>query len=175
MRKIKIISGVYGYRPAGSKYVEPKRAGDPPFMVDDEKAARLVANKVAVYVDVIIPVTVVDNITDETKLYKTEEKTIIPPVATAIKDNEEDKTVDNITDETKLLTDEITTQERPVYNVDMKAAELREIMDECQLPFKVGMSKADMVAMLDEYFSDNTEDADELDEPPIISAEDSIV
>lgn len=173
MRKIKIISGVYGYRPAGSKYVEPKRAGDPPFTVEDEKATRLVAKKIAVYVDDI---------------------TLIKEVATAIIDTEDDKKVDNPFDETKLPTDEITatvvdtvddineettlptneitTPEEPVYNVDMKVAELREIMDECQLPFKVGMTKVDMVAALDEYFSD---DADDIDELPVISAEDSIV
>jgi len=54
----------------------------------------------------------------------------------------------------------------------MKVAELREIMDDCQLQYKVGMSKADMVAALDAYFEDEAEDEDS---PPDLGAEDPIV
>lgn len=172
MRKIKIISGVYGYRPVGSKYVEPKRAGDPPFMIEDEKAARLVDLKVAVYVDDITPVKEVatgniDNEDDNEVDNPLDEATLPTDEITAI----EVDTVDDINEEATLPTDEIMTPERPVYNVGMKVVELREIMDECQLSFKVGMTKADMVAVLDEYFSNEAEDVDEL---PIIGVEEPI-
>ena len=156
MRTIKIVNGVYGYRPAGSKYIEPKRAGDPPFTVDDEKAARLVSLKVAVYVDT-------DNYLPDTG------------VATANTDKENTNAVDNIPEEETPPTGDITTPEKPVYNTDMKAAELREIMEECQLPFKVGMSKVDMVAALDEYFGDEAEEPEDADELPDIGAEDPVV
>ena len=53
---------------------------------------------------------------------------------------------------------------RKLVCTDMKAAELREIMEECQLPFKVRMSKADMVAVLDDYFIDEAEEPEDTDE-----------
>lgn len=65
-------------------------------------------------------------------------------------------------------------QDIPEYSADMKAAELREIMENCGLQYKVGMSKADMVAALDAYFGDEVEDEDE-DTPPDLGAEDPIV
>lgn len=174
MRTVKIVSGVFGHRPEGSKYIEPKKAGDPPFLVADELAARLVAIKVAVYVNE-------DNISLDTG------------VATAIKETVDAKAVDNITEDNELLQSEIEPlddeqpqadneppqevdlPERPAYTADMKAAELREIMDEYQLPFKVGMSKVDMVAALDDFFADEVEDDESADELPEIGAEDPIV
>lgn len=44
----------------------------------------------------------------------------------------------------------------PEYSVDMKAAELREIGALCGLTFKVGMTKAEMVAALDKHIEENT-------------------
>lgn len=156
MRTIKIISGVFGHRPEGSKYIEPKKAGDPPFTVDDEQAARLVGLKVAAYVDE-------DNILPDTG------------VATAINEVEDIAEVDNITEEEEALQEEITMHERPVYNATMKANELKEIMNEYQLPFKVGMSKADMVAALDNYFADEVDDEEGADEMPDLGVEDPVV
>lgn len=49
MRKIKIVNGTYGYRPAPA-VVEPKTPEDPAFFVEDQQAARLVALGVAAYV-----------------------------------------------------------------------------------------------------------------------------
>lgn len=43
--------------------------------------------------------------------------------------------------------------EIPEYSVEMKATQLREIGAEHGLSFPVGMTKAEMVAELDEYFS----------------------
>ena len=37
MRTIRIVSGVYGHRPAGNRYTERKRAGDPPFEIEETK------------------------------------------------------------------------------------------------------------------------------------------
>lgn len=47
MKQVIIINGVYGYRPNGGSFVEPKRAGDPAFDVSDEEAERLVRMNVA--------------------------------------------------------------------------------------------------------------------------------
>lgn len=49
MKKIKIVNGTYGYRPAPA-VVEPKTPEDPAFLVEDQEAARLVALGVAAYV-----------------------------------------------------------------------------------------------------------------------------
>ena len=61
--------------------------------------------------------------------------------------------------------------DKPQYNIDMKAAELRELLEECKLTYKVGMSKADMVAALDEYFTD----AGDNEPPPVLGAEDPVI
>lgn len=58
----------------------------------------------------------------------------------------------------------------PAYSVDMKAAELRAIMELCGLTYKVGMTKADMVAALDEYYRD-ADGEDDGEDPPDLSPE----
>ena len=64
----------------------------------------------------------------------------------------------------------------PEYSVDMKAAELREIGALCGLTFKVGMSKADMVAALDKHIEENTVD-DETpdDDAPTFDAAEAVL
>lgn len=55
----------------------------------------------------------------------------------------------------------------PKYSVDMKATELREIGALCGLSFKVGMTKAEMVAELDKHIAENSVDGYEVeDETP---------
>lgn len=160
MKLIKIINGTYGYRPAGSKYIEPKQASDPPFEVDDSKAERLVSLGVAAYIN--RPDATVDTINK--KLYK--------GVATAFKeDNKQDEGINHPEKENSSDGTE-NPQDVPEYNVDMKAAELRELMDDCGLTYKVGMSKADMVDVLDDYFSEETKDAET---PPDLDAEDPVI
>lgn len=51
MTLVKIISGVYGYRPENSPYVIPVQKGDPAISVDDDEAKRLVEIGVAAYLD----------------------------------------------------------------------------------------------------------------------------
>ena len=163
MKTIKIISGIYGYRPAGSKVIEPKRAGDPAFQVEDAEAARLVSLKVAAYVDVA--------------------NEFIPTgVATAPEQFKDNKPSDNITDENSSSKSETEALKGiPSYNADMKSTELREIMSDYGISYKVGMSKADMVAALDEYFKEESgEDSDEGSEgdeeaPPDLGAEEPVL
>ena len=63
MKQVKIINGVYGYRPEGAKFITPAKAGEC-VTVSDEEAARLVTLRVAAYTD------------------KPTAETSIPPVAT---------------------------------------------------------------------------------------------
>lgn len=52
----------------------------------------------------------------------------------------------------------------PKYSVDMKATELKEIGALCGLTFKVGMTKADMVAALDKHIAENSVDGYAVDD-----------
>jgi hypothetical protein len=63
----------------------------------------------------------------------------------------------------------MAVSEPTAYNVGMKATQLRDLMGEYGIPFKVGMSKADMVKALDAFFEeDPVEDGGE---PPSFEAE----
>lgn len=57
----------------------------------------------------------------------------------------------------------------PEYDEHTKASDLREIGKLCGLSFKVGMSKKDMLAALDEYIRENTVDG--VDEEDIVTDE----
>lgn len=60
----------------------------------------------------------------------------------------------------------------PVYSEEMSAKELREIGKLCGLTFKVGMSKAEMVAALDAHIAEHTVEGVEVDEDGEIATED---
>ena len=61
----------------------------------------------------------------------------------------------------------------PAYSTDNTPAELRSIGKLCGLVFKIGMSKVDMVAALDEHIAANTvEDAEPIDAETEEAAED---
>ncbi len=155
MKLIKIINGTYGYRPAKSKFVEPKQAGDPPFDVEDGEAERLVSLGVAAYVR------------DTTIENKPEKPVATPP--NGRNGTETDITPLNQNDGSEGAGDE---QEKVAYSVDMKASELRDMMEKFGLVYKVGMTKADMVAALDEYFSG--EEVEDGEAPPNLTAEEPV-
>lgn len=144
---VRMISGVYGYRPAGSKRVEAKRVGDPPFEVDDERAKRLVALGVA-----------------EVVCYGADE-VFVEGVATGLQPREQMGEGSNLPDVNDLAGGEEDAPEIPEYSESMSLKELKAIMQEYDLPYKVGMSKADCVAALDKLFSDIEEDNSYEEEP----------
>lgn len=160
MKLIKMLGSGYGHRPAGSKVTQLKRAGDPPFEVEDAEADRLVNKlKVAVYVD---PPTDIAALKE--KIVKTmadinaAKKQPAEIVATAPADKTDDGEGNT------------PPAAKPEYGVDMKVAELRELLEENGLTFKVGMTKTEMVAALDEVFCnvapDDPVDNDSGDNPP---------
>lgn len=66
----------------------------------------------------------------------------------------------------------------PEYSINMKAAELREIGKACGLEFEAGMTKAQMVAALDQHIEENTVDGDEEedeDDAPTFDPADAVV
>ena len=62
----------------------------------------------------------------------------------------------------------------PEYSVDMKATELREIGAMCGLTFKVGMSKAEMVAALDKHIAENTVEDEDGEPAPVFDASEAV-
>lgn len=154
---IKMISGVYGMpvtHKDGSVTVKGMGPKDGPFSLAPEKEKRLVDRGVAVYVNQ-------------------------PPVEVEQPQNEQppvDDMVDPIGfDETPPDPDELPEGVIgiPAYNEAMKVTELREIGAMCGLTFKVGMSKADMVAALDAYIAENTVEGVEVDENGEIAVDDT--
>ena len=78
MTTVKIINGIYGYRPNNSPYVVPVSSRDPAISVDDDEALRLVEIGVAVIVDNEAPSA---------------------PVATALTGDSDSSTIDNSSDD----------------------------------------------------------------------------
>lgn len=176
MRLIKIINSIYGHRPAGSKYIQPKRAGDPPFEVEDDKAESLVAKGVAVYVDAE-PVATPSNKEDDPEtgddIPEDDNSTGGEENADADKaesqDGKEDPNDSEVEDDKAdgSDTEDPDSIEKPEYSMDTKFDDLRELLKKCELPYKVGMTKADIVAALDEFFDG--------EEPPELDAEDPVL
>lgn len=157
MSLIKIINGTFGYRPAGSRSIEPKQAGDPPFDVDEKQAQRLVALGVAALVE-------------EPKIVH------LQPVATTLSGEVGSGPSDPLPIGDDGAEGAEATREKPAYNTEMKANELRALMVEHGLKVKPGMSKADMVEALDTHFADDTFDAaDDGEAPPTITPEDPVL
>lgn len=151
---IRIISGVYG----GKNGV--KRPGDKPFSLSPAEEARLVARKVAAYVEE--PAAVLNNDAPD----------MIPdmaPPAEPVGESIDDGTPIGFDEQPELPDGVIAI---PEYSVDMKATELREIGKLCGLTFKVGMTKEDMVAALDAHIAANmVED----DDAPTFDAAEAVV
>ncbi|MEN6437026.1 MAG: hypothetical protein ABFD97_00415 [Syntrophobacter sp.] len=152
MKVIKIINGTYGHRPAGSRGIEPKQACDAPFEIEDDKAERLVSRGIAVYVgEPTAPIVIAE--TEDAKGVATgQESSTAPPPGGNTSDTE--------------------NAPKAQYSIDMKAVELREILEQCGLVYKVGMTKAAMVAALDEYFE---EEADDDEQPPALGAAEPVI
>ena len=127
---------------------DPKRPDDGPFELPAEQEARLVARGVAKYVDAPAAADHAPIGFDET------------PEAPGLSDLPEDVTP------------------IPEYHTGMTAKELRDIGKLCGLTFKVGMSKEEMVAALDEHIQENTVDPDEpeeVDDAPTFDPADAVV
>ena len=67
----------------------------------------------------------------------------------------------------------------PAYSMDMKADSLRSLMKQHDIPCRVGMSKAEMVAALDAVFHPAAEDREETaadgEAPPELDAEGPVI
>lgn len=129
MAKIKIKRGFYGLHT--SVGVKVKGPSDGAFDVDDNEAKRLVDRGIAQYVG-------------------------DTPVATVEEHANEEYASDNST-ETKAVAEseydgDVETDILPEYGINSTVAELRAIAKDAGISFKVGTTKSEMVAALDEHF-----------------------
>lgn len=63
---------------------------------------------------------------------------------------------------------------RPAYNAEMPVAELKAILAEHGLEYRTGMSRANMVSILDAYF-DEAEDTDDGEDAPVVAPENPVL
>ncbi len=132
MQKVKIISGAYGQKINGRTVLRMKGSV---IELDDTEAQRLIAIKAA--------------------------EPFAEAVATTAETVSKVEAVSNSTDEENASeSDSEAVSDKPVYSTDTGINKLKALLKEYDLPYRVGMTKADIVAELDEYF--NYEDAPEL-------------
>ena len=128
MAKIKIKRGFYGLH---TKFgVQAKGPNDEAFEVDDNEAKRLVDLGIAKYIG-DTPVATVEESADE------DNASVNPPEIEAPAESEYEG--DSVTD-------------IPEYSIDSNASDLRAIAKSVGITFKVGMTKSEMLAVLDEHF-----------------------
>lgn len=128
MAKIKIKRGFYGLH---TKFgVQAKGPNDEAFEVDDNEAKRLVDLGIAKYIG-DTPVATVEESADEDNASVNTPETEAPA--------ESEYEGDSVTD-------------IPKYSSDSTVAELRAIAKGEGISFKVGMTKSEMIAVLDEHF-----------------------
>lgn len=144
---IKMISGVYGYRDTDGT-IKPKTSKDPPFSLSAEEERRLVRLRVAEY-------------SDKPGEDTPESGTATPAGGVEVTGEGDTPTGDNSGAEGLE-----SALGRPAYSVDTSFDDLKELLSLCGIKFKVGMSKAGMIATLDEYYGGEDE------APPSLSPED---
>ena len=173
MKLVKIILGTYGYKPKGALSVKPISAGGT-IEVSDAEVERLIALKVATAVsdDEVTAAVHALQLAGQSGVENEAEREM-----KAIADVTEDEGGDaegsgdsedeNEADDTESvdLSDRI-----PEYSADMSLDELKDIFKDCDLPYRVGMSKVNMVAALDRHFA--VDDSDE--SLPVLSTEDPV-
>lgn len=132
MAKIKITRGFYGLHEKTKDCIVLRTKGpnDDAFEVDDNEAKRLVNLGIAKYIG-DMPVATVEESADE------DNASVNTPETEAPAESEyEDDSVTDI----------------PEYSSDSTVAELRAIAKDEGISFKVGMTKSEMIAVLDEHF-----------------------
>ncbi len=126
MRNIIITSGTYGHYENGR--LRPKDASSGAFAVSEAEAERLVSLELARYADTPVATPEAMSAVDEQGVRPAE---------------------DNDTAE-----GEYEDEDKPLYDESSSVSELRAIAKEHGLTFRVGMSKADMITALNEFFAD---------------------
>ena len=172
MKKVKIINGIYGHRPNGG-IVVPVSPADGAIELSDEEAVRLIKLGVAAMAGAT-------ELPEAFQLFGTAVKVAAGDdaresgtgaVATPQGGNADGEAGEDTPEENGGEEGAQDAQEKTSYNVVMKVDELRALLNEHGVPYRVGMTKADMVAALDEYFSGGEDDGET---PPALAAEEPV-
>jgi len=156
MKTVRIIKGVYGYRPGPGKSTKPIYMGKTVDLPDAE-ADRLVGLGIAEYAgvapeaDEIGPEGVPAGVEDDG--------------AGVNMSGGENGAEGQEEDEDGPGDDDLP--ERPAYDGGTSAADLRKLMGEAGLQYRVGMSKGDMIAALDEFYGSDQQPPDLQPEAPV--------
>lgn len=150
MRNVIIIKGSYGYQPEGADFVQPITRRDGAIALPDEEAARLVRLRVAAYCGEVEP------------------EEINSGVATPEGGEDEEAGGDDLPDGESGAEGEGAALSKPEYDSNTSFDDLKELIKGCGLVFRVGMSRSDLIAALDEYYSQ------EDDQPPSLGVEEPV-
>lgn len=135
MKLVKITGTTYGLHVNGR--IEPKDRKSDPFYLEDAEAERLVLLGYAEIVGEGVATPVNDK------------KTEITGENTLEKESRAEDTEDTLSDEGT-----IPYHERPKYDENTKATELREIGKNVGISFPIGTKKDKMIEQLDVFFDD---------------------
>lgn len=172
MKSVIITSGAYGYKAENATHVKAVTRADGPIQLPDEEVERLIELGVAASVNSSDLADAVQSLAGAgSSQSDNTDKTNGGPVATGKEDKDDGEQEDNPPEGDEGTGGDGDAQEKPDYNVDMKAEELRDMMKVCDLAFKFGMSKADMVAALDAHFDGGVDDGEA---PPNLAAEEPV-
>lgn len=159
MKQVKIISGVYGYKPQGAKFIEPVHAGAL-CIVTDEEAVRLEKLRIGVCVgdaaaeSVIPPVATPAGGDDDSDAGEN------PPAGQGGAESEDGGTLDIVNGH--FTAESLTLMTKA--NLNKLAKDLGTDVSKCK-------NKAEMVAILTAIEVSADEDGEE---PPAIGAEDPV-
>lgn len=156
---IKIIKGTYGLHVNDS--VIAKDVNSPPFEVDDIIAAELVLLEVAAKVETVVKTGVAEN-----NVFKpdSDDTNGQGDVETGKGDNNGFKPDGDDADNQGSENTKYDKSDKPEYDADSKCDELRAIAKNYfDVSFKVGTTKAEMLAKLDELFADSEDEEDDAD------------
>jgi len=172
MKQVKIINGIYGHRPDGGVVV-PVSPADGAIELSDEEAVRLIKLGVAAMAGAT-------ELPEAFQLFGAAVKAAAGDnaresgtgaVATPQGGKADGEAGEDTLEESGSTESAQDAQAKPNYSVAMKVDELRTLMNEYGVSYKIGMTKADMAAALDEYFSGGENDGEA---PPELTAEEPV-
>jgi hypothetical protein len=179
MITVKIIQGIFGYRPKGSLVVEPVYPGGDPIDLPDELAKELIGKGVAVAITVnkaqeSKAMNQLEGETGKKAEGKPEgesgEKAEGEPKGEPKSEPEgEPKGEPEREPENAPGGEGSDTDDKPVYDANTSASELRQLAKTAGITFHFGISKEQMIEALDAHYG-ISRDIDDGEAPPEMSA-----
>ena len=146
MKRITLTQGAYRYRPEGEKSAVVVQLGDPPFILPDAEAARLVTLGVAQYA--------------------------LPEVATAPQEDDDQAKGENTPPPDGGGKGQETPQtDKPEYGDFMTVAQLKAYADERGIEYEDKTTKAKLIEAIDAFHREYVDDGEQ---PPALTVQDPV-